>query len=884
MEDIKQIPAIRWSIRWKLMIVMTMLVVGVVVILTYIQINYQKTMMEKELYKRTELMKENMIVRGKGVVSNLSALIEKDIAAYNFSGVIESISNGVKEHKDIAYAVLTDASGTVFVHSLHPELIHTTLNDEKVRAALNDKTMTAIESSNADESAIEFINPIRISIQPWGVLKVVYTLKVLKAEIGNSERQIAATVNSLIYKSVFTSSGFILVSLIIVFILSSEFVKPIIHLTKSAHKLSEGNFSISSDIVKIRSGDEVGILAATFADMSEKLKSFYEKSEEYSKTLEQEVFKRTGELQEKNATLIQVNDRLEKTFSELEEAKKAAEAANRAKSEFLANMSHEIRTPMNAILGFTELLSLSIKDGQQKNYLQAIQSGGKSLLTLINDILDLSKIEAGKLDVQYEPVNPYHIFNEIRQIFALKISQKNLDFITEVAEDIPESLLLDEVRTRQVLFNLIGNSVKFTEKGYIKVSANKIYSVQDHSKLDLIIRIEDTGIGIPAESQDKIFEAFRQQDGQSNRKYGGTGLGLAITRRLVEMMNGNIILESEPGKGSVFEIVLYDVAVAGTSPKAKAQNISAENIIFENAVILIVDDVDSNRLLLKAFFNDMNVCILEAEDGRQAVSAVEYTSPDLILMDIGMPVMDGHEATKRIKQHSKKIPVIALTAHAMAHEKERILASGFDGYLTKPVQRAGLFQEISRFLPYTEESEKCEVRTEKSEAERLSPETLEKLPEIIQRLENEFASLYNNVLESRNFADIEDFAKQLGEFGKQYALECFVALSNELLIHAGNFDIENIEFGLESYLKLVEDIDSGAEAEKTLNVLMPDPLTVLPSELVKDLENAVIRGDIKHISEMIEQIRAYRHFGLADALTELAEKFDYAEILRLIRT
>jgi two-component system sensor histidine kinase EvgS len=450
-----------------------------------------------------------------------------------------------------------------------------------------------------------------------------------------------------------------------------------------------------------------------------------------------------------------------------------------------------------------------VRGEQQKSYLQAIQAGGKSLLTLINDILDLSKIEAGKLEIQYEPVNPYHIFDEIRQIFALKISQKNLDFIIDVADDIPESLLLDEVRLRQVLFNLIGNSVKFTEKGHIKVSADRIYTAADHSKLALMIAVEDTGIGISPESQERIFEAFQQQDGQSNRKYGGTGLGLAITQRLIEMMNGNIVLESEPGKGSIFQIALYDVAVAGTLPKANAENISAErNIIFENATILIADDVESNRLLLKAFFDDMNICIIEAEDGREAVLAAEQILPDVILMDIGMPVMDGYEATKRIKKNSASahIPVIALTAHAMAHEKENILAAGFDGYLTKPVQRTGLFHELSRFLPYTEKSVTCEGLSTESQPQHLPSETLEKLPEIIYRLENEFAPLYSKVLDSRNFADIEEFAKQIGDLGKQYALESFVALGKDLLTHTGNFDIENIETALNSYPRRIEEI------------------------------------------------------------------------------
>jgi PAS domain S-box-containing protein len=231
-----------------------------------------------------------------------------------------------------------------------------------------------------------------------------------------------------------------------------------------------------------------------------------------------------------------------------EERSRAAEAANRAKSEFLANMSHEIRTPMNSVLGFADLLSGMVKDETGKSWLRAIQSGGKSLLRIINDILDLSKIEAGKLEIKYEPVNIYTIFNEIRQIFYLKMSEKGLDFISDISADIPEYLLLDEVRLRQVLFNLIGNAVKFTEKGYVKISVRGERSeVRGESPLtpdpepltphlNLVITVEDTGIGISDEFQKKIFEPFSQADGQSTRKYGGTGLGLAISRRLVEMM------------------------------------------------------------------------------------------------------------------------------------------------------------------------------------------------------------------------------------------------------------------------------------------------------------------------------------------------------------
>ncbi|MCK5525410.1 MAG: PAS domain S-box protein [Thiomargarita sp.] len=258
---------------------------------------------------------------------------------------------------------------------------------------------------------------------------------------------------------------------------------------------------------------------------------------------------------------INVRKRAEKA---MKQAKEAAESANRAKSEFLANMSHEIRTPLNTIVGFSELLSEQTSDKKHLNHIDAIKTAGETLLTLINDILDLSKIEVGQLDILYKMVNPHVIFNEIQQFFAVKIAEKNIDFIVEIDKELPQTLLLDETRLRQVLFNLIGNAIKFTDKGYVKLHANKICKEKYCKNVDLIFSVIDTGIGIPEERQDIIFETFQQQDGKSTRKYEGTGLGLAITKRLVEMMNGTISVKSTVGVGSIFEIILRNVKVCYT--------------------------------------------------------------------------------------------------------------------------------------------------------------------------------------------------------------------------------------------------------------------------------------------------------------------------------
>ncbi|MDM8541251.1 response regulator [Desulfococcaceae bacterium HSG9] len=495
----------------------------------------------------------------------------------------------------------------------------------------------------------------------------------------------------------------------------------------------------------------------------------------------------------------------------LEEARKArteAEKANRAKSEFLANMSHDIRTPMNAILGFTELLADQITDSTQKAWIKAVQAGGKSLLTLINDILDLSKIESGKFEINLEPVNIRDLADELARIFQVQIEQKALGFIVEIAPDVPRGLMLDETRLRQVLFNLIGNAVKFTDQGEIRLTVTTGVPPAAKGRYDILITVADTGIGIPADDQQLIFDPFRQRNGQKFGKYGGTGLGLTISLRLVKAMNGGMTLQSVPGQGSAFKITLRDIAVTDTIAKPKNKSTECfEDKTFANATILVADDVDTNRNLIKAFFDDMtDIDIIEAENGAEAVSLTEQRQPDIILMDIKMPVMDGYQAIKRIKaiEHLKSVPIIAVTASAMKQEDKKIKLAGFDAYITKPLRISDLFYQLARFLPCFEQKNQTEEKSPASEPVEITPETQAKLPEIIFQLENDFMSEWETIRKTEIFDDMAEFAIRIRDFAESHSLAMLMKFGCDLIVHVENFDIDNIDATLDAYPELLQ--------------------------------------------------------------------------------
>jgi signal transduction histidine kinase len=534
---------IKRGIRWKLLSTMIGLIVGLLMILTLIQTFSQKRILEREVENRINMMRGNLIRHGKTLSDYLSRQTENGIASFNLSNVMEIINKSVNEDADLSYVILVDYSSKAYIHTLNPELEQEILADEEDLFAVNQSKAIINEYEKNGDSFIEFIVPINVGTNPWGVLRLGFSLSLLNNEITNSRIDILKQTKNMIIRSIFTSFIFTLIGIVIIFMISTRLSKPLINLTESARELAKGNFSITENI-KIKSEDEIGILGGAFVEMSNNLKISHEKLESYSRTLEQKVEDRTSKLKEANERLQEIDN---------------------MKTEFLSTVSHELRTPLALVLGFARIIKKRFENvisphvktedskvlrsiKQVKSNLDTIVSEGDRLTDLINDLLDITKIEAGKVEWKMEPTSVTKIIKRATAIASSSFEENELELINDIEDRLP-TVMGDKNRLEQVMINLISNAVKFTEKGSVTCRARRINN-------EIMISVIDTGTGVSEVNQERIFEKFGQLRDTIADRPRGTGLGLPICKKIIEHHGGRIWVESEPGKGSTFSFTL----------------------------------------------------------------------------------------------------------------------------------------------------------------------------------------------------------------------------------------------------------------------------------------------------------------------------------------
>ena len=452
------------------------------------------------------------------------------------------------------------------------------------------------------------------------------------------------------------------------------------------------------------------------------------------------IEEKNAQLRQTMALLRESRDKVARQNTELSAAKQAAESANQAKSAFLANMSHEIRTPMTAILGFADILREAQGDQEKRTeWIDAIRRNGEHLLTVINDLLDLSKIEAGKMQVELIDTNPARIVEDVRSLLDVRARDKGIALEMEFHGPVPETIRCDPTRLRQILVNLAGNAIKFTDKGGVTIAA-AVEGPTAEDRAVLRFDVKDTGLGMTPEQLDRLFKPFSQADQSTTRKYGGTGLGLVISRQLARLLGGDVTVASEPKRGSTFtvridagtysELRMVDAGSAIDAASAEAP--AASSSLRWSGRVLLAEDGPDNQMLISLLLRRVGLEVDIVGTGADAVAragnAWEAGRPyDLILMDLMMPELDGNDAVAQLRARGYEMPVIALTAHAMAGIREQCIADGFNDYVSKPINRDALFTTIGRYLqpleeqPVAADGAAVERPTDAVEAEAATP-------------------------------------------------------------------------------------------------------------------------------------------------------------------
>ena len=493
---------------------------------------------------------------------------------------------------------------------------------------------------------------------------------------------------------------------------------------------------------------------------------------------------------------------------ELMEAKLQADLNSQEKTTFLANMSHEIRTPMNAILGFSELLQADVREPRHRQYLNSIRASAGSLLQIINDILDISKIESGMMELRPEPTNPHEICEFIKTVFSEPATKKGVRLECEVAPDLPHALLLDRLRLRQILINLVGNAVKFTDHGLIELRI-RWEKQETSSHITLIIEVQDTGVGIPPDKLQVIFKPFVQAGAHREKELQGTGLGLSIVQRLTEAMGGTVTVASVPGQGSAFHLRIPDVPISARLPTPE-KSLPAADADFNqlvSATLLVVDDNQTNRELIAGMFADSHHQLVFSDNGEDAVRKAGQIKPDVIFLDLRMPGMDGREVLAKIRCTAglELLPIIATTASSLLDE-ESSLKEQFSGYVRKPFSKRELFDELAQFLPAHPQIEP--VAPPNGAVQPNAGSALAPTPgELIAQLRLLLSERWPAIRDSVAINESKAFAEKLQDLAQQWNCRALSAYGQTILTDAQNYAVADLEMHLREFSSLVDQLD-----------------------------------------------------------------------------